>query len=240
MPIRILKNHVLAVEIRAGLYILAQSLGNNTLVFFNHFTAYPMEFIVALTKEDALCVITPTKSFFAKSNIIRLKNIKPIDNLDEITQYRTKPKLFSRNNGSQKYLLEFGSKGTIEVLLLHRSSDGVRLVTPEIQTIKLLYLPQNLDDILHYTLDTMGTYGELQERLYLSYLFGNSTFIEPQKHLVLNRKPPDEFETYFKILSGRYTEDEWKQLRTSAPDTVRGKQILQLDKAPIANYILFL
>jgi len=45
----------------------------------------------------------------------------------------------------------------------------------------------------------MGEYGELCERLYLSYLFGK--YVEPSKELTMENVLP-EYKVYFQIISG--------------------------------------
>jgi hypothetical protein len=56
----------------------------------------------------------------------------------------------------------------------------------------------------------MGVYGELNEKLYLSYKYGK--FIEPLKDLVTGKELPIDYKTYFLICTGKMNEEEWLKL----------------------------
>jgi hypothetical protein len=75
------KNNIYAIETRKNLFVLVQSIGNGTLVFFNYFSENIQQFnTIKLCYDNILCYITPVKIFFKKSSIIKI-NIKPLMDL---------------------------------------------------------------------------------------------------------------------------------------------------------------
>ena len=79
----------------------------------------------------------------------------------------------------------------------------------KLQTLQHLSKEKDIDIINEYQFDTMGVYGELCERLYLSYRYGR--YVEPLKDLRLGNVPK-EYKVYFQIVAGQISEEEWKKL----------------------------
>jgi hypothetical protein len=72
--------------------------------------------------------------------------------------------------------------------------DGdLRLVKRNLETIKTLDKNTDKDSIENNQLDTMGMYGELNERLYLCYRYGK--YVEPNKDLIMKKEIPEEYKT---------------------------------------------
>lgn len=74
-----------------------------------------------------------------------------------------------------------------------------RLVDYMLQEIKHLDKKQDREIIESHQLKTMGVYGELNERLYLSYLYGK--YIEPEKDVAMGNELPLSYKTYFRIIT---------------------------------------
>ena len=203
--IRIRENNVLAIETRKNLYILAQSLGRHTLIFFNCFNEDLQQFNdVDLNKVNILCCITPVKQFFQKSNIVKI-NINP---LIIIKDYKRQNHLtFELIPTWKEYIIYNGTKDEIK---FNYSEGDLRLVNWKAETIKEIDIKTDKEIIEKHQWDTMGMYGELNEKLYLSYKYGK--YIEPLKDLVLGNKLPIDYKIYFLICAGKITEDEWLKL----------------------------
>ena len=199
------KDTILAIETRKGLYVLAQSIGNYTLVFFNIFYENIDQFnCIKLNKKDILCCITPVKTFFKKANIEKIK-ITPL--LDIFDQNKKDHVTFELMSLAKTYIIYSGTKDELEI----NYWDGdLRLVNWKIEKIKKLDKIKDKRIIEKYQFDTMGMYGELNEKLYLSYRYGK--YVEPLKDMIMNEKLPLEYKTYFLITSEKITEEEWLKL----------------------------
>ena len=60
-----------------------------------------------------------------------------------------------------------------------------------------------------HQLDMMGEYGELNERLYLSYRYNK--FVEPAKEMAMGNTLPT-YKVYFQILARQISRDEYMKL----------------------------
>jgi hypothetical protein len=80
----------------------------------------------------------------------------------------------------------------------------------KIEIIKELDINKDIAVIENIQLYTMGVYGELNERLYLSYRFGK--YIDPIKDLIIGKTIPIEYKPFFQICIGKITEEEWLKL----------------------------
>ena len=199
------ENNVLAVETRSGLFVIAQALKHHTLVFFKLFTTTPLSFNADLNHAEYLCCVTPVKSFFKRANILKLK-IPPASDMEhysrqnhlalDLTDYRL-----------ETFIAYAGTKD--EIMIPHIPVGGFRLVDWKLQTLQHLSKEKDIDIINEYQFDTMGVYGELCERLYLSYRYGR--YVEPLKDLRLGNVPK-EYKVYFQIVAGQISEEEWKKL----------------------------
>ncbi|GHT22916.1 hypothetical protein FACS189430_05400 [Bacteroidia bacterium] len=205
--IRIMKNNVLAIETRKNLFILAQSIGNGSLVFFNCFNENIQQFFnINLTDIKILCCITPVKQFYKKSNIIKI-NIKPLSNIHD---YNKKERLafeLELKPSLKKYVIYKGTEDEIEYQYFY---GNLILVNYKHETIKKFDINKDINIIENYQFDTMGMYGELNERLYLSYR--NDKYIEPHRDLIIGKEIPKEYKIYYLICSGEIKEKEWLKL----------------------------
>jgi hypothetical protein len=199
------KNYVLAIETRKNLFVLAQFIGNGTLVFFNNFKNNINEFDnIDLSKVNILCCVTAIKHFFRETNIIKL-NVKPrtdIENYNENNHLA-----YGVNFIWEKKIIYKGTKDEMEVL--YRECD-LRLVNWKLETIKVLNIRADRKIIENNQVDMMGVNWELNERLYLSYKYGK--YIEPMKDLTIGKRIPIEYKTYYKLIMGKMTDDEYKKL----------------------------
>jgi hypothetical protein len=202
------KNNIYAIETRKGLFVLAQSIGNGTLAFFNCFSEDIQEFnTIELCYDNILCYITPVKIFFKKSNIIKI-NIKPLIDLHE--KYIQKEHLAIEPMAQwEKFIIYKGTEDELEIPYV---MDGnLRLVNWKLETVKHLDKIKDKKIIENNQLETMGMYGELNERLYLCYKYGK--YIEPNKDLIIGEEIPKEYKTYFLIESQKIKENEWKEMK---------------------------
>ena len=107
----------------------------------------------------------------------------------------------------KEYIIYNGTKDEIK---FNYSEGDLRLVNWKAETIKEIDIKTDKEIIEKHQWDTMGMYGELNEKLYLSYKYGK--YIEPLKDLVLGNKLPIDYKIYFLICAGKITEDEWLKL----------------------------
>ena len=188
------ENDVLAIETRSSLFVIVQALKHKTLVFFNLFTNTPESFDADLNNAEFLCCITPVKSFFNNATINKLK-IKPAE---AIGHYR-----------EQNHLaLELMSVATRNVKVYEGTNDEIiipaafmgelRLVDSLTNTLKHLSKEKDVDIIFSHQIDTMGMWGELNERLYLSYRYGK--YVEPIKDLMMGNTPL-EYKVYYQLMA---------------------------------------
>jgi hypothetical protein len=199
------KNDVFVIETRRDLYVLAQSLGNNTLVFFNYFSEDLQRFNdVDLKNVNLLCCITPVRQFFQKCNMVRIK----INPLMDIDHYKERNRLaFELMATLKEYKIYEGTDD--EIIFMYRKG-VLRLVNHKLERIKSLDTIADKEIIENHQWDTMGVYGELNEKLYLSYKYGK--YVEPIKDLIIGKKLPIEYKTYFLMCAGKMTEEEWLKL----------------------------
>ena len=207
--IAIREDNVLAIETRSGLFVIAQALKNKTLVFFNLFTATPLSFTANLNSAKFLCCITPTKAFFERVNIIKIK-ISPAENIEH---YRLQDRLaFYISNhlkGRKNVTVYAGTTDEITIPSM-ATGDELRLIAwRSSETLRHLSKEDDKNLIDEHQLDMMGEYGELNERLYLSYRYNK--FVEPVKEMVMGNVLPT-YKVYFQILAGRISEDEYMKL----------------------------
>ncbi|MDR1284601.1 MAG: hypothetical protein LBJ88_00170 [Campylobacteraceae bacterium] len=188
--------------------MLAQSIGHGTLVFFNYFSENIKQFnTIELCHHNILCYITPVKIFFKKSNIIKI-NIRPLIDLRE--RYLQKEHLaFEPTAYWKKFTIYKGTEDELEIP--HVMNGNLRLVNWKLETVKYLDKIKDKEIIENNQLDTMGMYGELNERLYLCYKYGK--YIEPNKDLIIGKKIPEDYKTYFLIESQKIEENEWKEMK---------------------------
>lgn len=199
------ENTVVAIQTRKGLYVVAQALKHRTMMFFNIFTTDPNTVSCDLETAEKLCVVTPIRSFFDHSEMVKL-NIKPASDIDG---YRYRNHLAFQLTGSYGFKKIIVYKGTKDELTVPTYTGEFRLVDSKLQTLQLLDKIQDLDIILSHQLDTMGSYEELNERLYLSHLYGR--YVEPDRDLQLGITPIT-YKVYFQIMAEQISEMEWSEL----------------------------
>ena len=199
------ENNVLAVETRTNLYIIAQALKNKTLVFFNLFTETPQSICFDIKNAEVLCCVTPVKSFYKCTDIVKLK-IPPAENLD---RFQKQDRLsFELTDCGRKNVTVYA--GTEDEMIIPAASTGdLRLVDWKIQTLRHLSKDKDIDIIKAHQLNTMGVYGELNERLYLSYRYGK--YVEPMKDLLIGNVLP-AYKVYYQIIAQQISKDEWRKL----------------------------
>jgi hypothetical protein len=203
------ENNVLAIETRTGLFVIAQALKHKTLVFFNLFTTDPLSFQSDLNEAEFLCIITPTKGFFHNTEIIKLE-IKPAEGL---VRYRGQNRL-KRKSSAATFDAKVYENTSDEVVIPCCFLGELKLVDSQLNTLKLLSKEKDSDIIYSHQLDSMGVYGELNEKLYLSYRYGK--YVEPWKDFIMGN-PPLEYKVYFQIAAQKIDKDEWAKLPIEAP-----------------------
>jgi len=188
------ENNVLAIETRTGLFVIAQALKHRTLVFFNLFTTAPQSFDTNLGNAEFLCCVTPVKAFFDNATIIKLK-IKQADDIEHYgEQYHLLFELLTTATRSVKVY-----EGTDDEVIIPSAFMGeLKLVDFRINTLQHLSKKKDTDIIYSHQLDTMGMWGELNERLYLSYRYGK--YVEPSKDLMMGNIPL-EYKVYYQIMA---------------------------------------
>jgi hypothetical protein len=199
------ENNVLAIETRTGLFVIAQALKNKTLVIFNLFTTAPQSFDADLINAEFLCCVTPVKAFFDTATIVKLK----IKHADGIEHYKEQNHLSFELLTTAVRNVKVYENTNDEVIIPVAFMGELRLVDSQINTLQHLSKRKDIDIIYSHQLDTMGLWGELNERLYLSYRYGK--YIEPNKDLIMGNTPL-EYKVYYQIIAQQISEDEWMQL----------------------------
>jgi hypothetical protein len=185
---------------------VAQSIGNGTLVFFNHFCKNINELDnMDLGKINILCCVTVLKHFFKECNIVKL-NIKP--RTDILNYDKNNWLAYGINYTWERKSIYTGTKDEMEILF---KKGNLRLVNWRYETIKNLDKNEDKKIIENNQLETMGVNWELNERLYLSYKYDK--YIEPMKDLIMDKKIPLEYKTYYEIIMGKISDNEYKKLK---------------------------
>jgi len=165
----------------------------------------PESFDADLNNAAFLCCVTPVKGFFDNATISKLK-IKPAES---IGHYKDQNHLsFELMTTATRNVKVYA--GTDHEIIIPAAFMGeLRLVDSRINTLQHLSKKNDVDVIYSHQLVTMGTWGELNERLYLSYRYGK--YVEPSKDLILGNTPI-EYKVYYQIMAQQISEDEWRQL----------------------------
>jgi hypothetical protein len=199
------KNYVIAVETRKNVFVLAQSMGNYTLVFFNCFSKNINEFAnIDLNKTKILCSVTVLPCFFKECNIQKI-NIK---RMADTIKYNTNNGLaYDINYTWERKKIYKGTKDEMEVLY---KKGNFRLINDKFKTLKVLDKKKDKKLIENNQVETMGVNWALNEKLYLSYKCGK--YVEPMKDLTMGKKIPIEYKTYYEIIMGKITGSKYKKL----------------------------
>jgi hypothetical protein len=134
----------MAIETRKGLYILAQSIGNHAIVFFDYFNTIEQFINIKLENINILCCITATGNFFQKSTIVKL-NCKPLNTVSECDKQN---RLFIPCNRNQKranFVVYKNTENELEVP--HINTGDLCLADWKYQIIKELDINKDIEII---------------------------------------------------------------------------------------------
>lgn len=199
------ENNVLAVETRPHLFVIAQALKNKTLVFFNIFTQTPLSLSLELKNAAVLCCVAPVKNFYANTPMLKL-NAAPVMELEQLG--RQDHLAFELTNSGRQAVTVYQDTDD-EMIIPAVPMGDLRLVNWQLLTLQHLSKEKDQALIAAHQLETMGVYGELNERLYLSYRFGK--YVEPMKDLLMGKVHP-AYKVYYQIIAQQITAAEWQKL----------------------------
>lgn len=195
---------VVSIQLRNGIYILAQMAKDPYMIFFNFYSKENDWHNVELSTDNVLFCCAVVRQFIKRSQIEVIKTVKPLPN------YQLPTRWIFANGNSDKKMLKINDKER-EVIVIgnsfsvaerdminHRNNvapNGLyhTLIIPEIT-------PQHWKDIEGIESATLATYPELNERLYLCYQERKN--VNPYLDIRLGKELLDSYGTYIDILSG--------------------------------------
>ena len=193
------ENHIISIETRNNIYVLAQMLKSPYLMIYNIFRDNENWGNIDLQNTPILFCHGVTRQFLNKSNITKQKKVKPVT-------HKNLPKYWIRlNDESQKVVIWEGTTNERSFIILGKGggsliennimSEGFRQSSIVIPKISF----SDNETIDKYETSGLGTYAEFNERLYLCYKFGRN--VDPYKELIFGRHLPIQYSGYFDIIS---------------------------------------
>lgn len=199
------ENRIISIELRKGLFILAQMHINPHLIFYNIFRFEDRWDDVNLNQVPILFYTAITKQFLQNTNIVVNKNVKPLSDY-------TPPVFWIKKDVKGHRNITFW-EGTKDETTISTLGEGRgELLEKNRQDIKSVgYIsPDNEDIINAYELTNIRMYPELCERLYLCSKYKKN--VDPLKAITFNQKIPLNYITYLRIMNGSIDKDEWLSL----------------------------
>ena len=200
------ENRVFSVETRDGIFALCQMIKEPYVIVFNIFSKdQKFSEFSNINNDNILFIYAITRQFIKKSNTSSV-TLQPIKNF-------TYPSTWLQQDLSvMKVIVNLQNTYTKEITLL--GSKGVALVEKNILKSEpynhssgiydkvILPFTKNLDDrtIDNNELTSLGIYPNLNERLFLCYLFKKN--IDPMKDLLFGRNLFIEYRKYIDIIAG--------------------------------------
>lgn len=200
------ENKVISIELKGGIYAIAQMIKSPYLVFFDLFKDDCNWDDIDLTNTPILFIQAVTKQFIKKSEVKEIK-IAPAKKLNIPNNW------IHPDAGARKVKVWEGTEFEKEFITLGRM--GASLVEKDILKDgkydhpsgvfdKVLIKSIDNDDsetINNHELTSVEIYPNLNERLYLCYKLGKN--VDPQKDLLFDKDLPKEYKTYIDIISGK-------------------------------------
>lgn len=200
------KNRVVSIEIRTGLFVLAQMDVNPYLIFYNIFQGNNDWYDTDLKNISVLFYTAVTRQFLHNCNITIHEDVKPLLDYSPPLYWIKKDLVGHRN-----ITFWTGTKNEITISLLGQG--GGQLLKKDKQEVEIVkdYIPFTDEKVINsFELTNVRTYPELCERLYLCYKFGKN--IDPLKKITFNQDITIDYMIYLRILNGAIDKEEWNSL----------------------------
>lgn len=200
------KNKVISIEIRTGLFVLAQMDISPYLIFYNVFQRDNNWHEINLERVSVLFYTPVTKQFLHNSNITIHDEVKSLLDYSPPIYWIKKDIVGYRN-----ITFWAGTKNEITISLLGQG--GGQLLKKDKQEVEIVidYIPLTDERIINsFELTNVRTYPELCERLYLCYKLGKN--IDPLKNITFNQDITIDYMIYLRILNGTIDKEEWISL----------------------------
>jgi len=212
------ENHIVSIETRKGLFVLAQMLKSPYLVFYKAYSESEDFTDIDLENTPILFVTGVTRQFLKESNIKKQKGIAPRNTFDlPKCRIQIPP-------GNRIVKVWEGAEEEREFITLGETPGGSLIEDdimnpPEVFGHHPVVVPSiPLDDyetIDKYESTGVSIYPELNERLYLCHKLGYS--IDPAKYVHFNRELPKECAIYVDIMSGKIEKEQGMELFNHRP-----------------------
>ncbi|MDK7374229.1 hypothetical protein RP300_01306 [Oligella urethralis] len=192
------KGTVISIEAREDICFLAQMMEEPFLYFFDIYNDSHEWKISSLENTNTLFCVPVVHKFLKDSHV------KKMDIVGNST-LQFPSRWIQRNFESQMYTIW---EGTDDEMTFAMSKPGGVLVERTLTTkpqdfIVIKEINNNEDSIIDsHELTSLRTYPELNERLYLSYLFGKN--VDPLKDIMFQRTMKKEYKVYMQIFTGKY------------------------------------
>lgn len=203
------ENKVISVELRKGVFVLAQMHKNPYLIFYNIFSRDDHWEHFEANNASILFYSPVTKQFLQNSNIVTHKEVLPLLNY-------LPPIYWIKKNivGHRNITFWAGTKNETTVSLL--GEGGGQLLKKDKQEVEVVmdYILSTDEKVIDsFELTNVRTYPELCERLYLCYKFKQN--VDPLKKLTFNQEISIDYIIYLRILNGTIDKEEWLSLPVS-------------------------
>lgn len=200
------KNRVISIEVRTGLFVLAQMDINPYLIFYNVFQCNNDMYSIDLEKVSVLFYTAVTKQFLHNNNITIRNDVKPLLDYSPPIYWIKKDILGHRN-------ITFWAGTQNEITISSLGQGGGQLLKKDKQEVEIVMdnIPFTDEKVINsFELTNVRTYPELCERLYLCYKFGKN--IDPLKNITFNQDITIDYMMYLRILNGSIDKEEWISL----------------------------
>lgn len=200
------ENKVISIELKGGIYAIAQMIKSPYLVFFDLFKDDSNWDDIDLTNTPILFTHAVTRQFIKKSEVkaIKVTSVKRLNIPNHWIHTNAGARKVTVWEGTE-FEKEFITSGKMGASLVEKDilKDG-KYDHPSGVFDKVLIKSIDNDDsetINNHELTSVEIYPNLNERLYLCYKLGKN--IDPQKDLLFDKDLPKEYKTYIDIVSGK-------------------------------------
>lgn len=199
------EGRVIKLEVKNGLFVLAQMIKEPYMIFYNHFSCSESIIDNKLTTGSILFFHAVTRQFIKKTNIETL-------DIEPLTGYTTPNLWLKEDAGSRRIkvwentpneteIITFGEKGAKLIVKNIFDNTNPSLSSADKAKLNQTYTEDANGEMNKYELTSIEIYPNLNERLFLCYKFGEN--IDPAKDVLFNKDLPLEYKTYIDIISGK-------------------------------------
>ena len=161
-----------------------------------------------IVKENNVLAVETRPHLFVIAQALKNKTLNAAPVM-ELEQLRRQDHLAFELTNSGRQAVTVYQDTDDEMIIPAVPIGDLRLVNWQLLTLQHLSKEKDKTLIAAHQLETMGVYGELNERLYLSYRLGK--YVEPMKDLLMGNVHP-AYKVYYQIIAQQITAAEWQKL----------------------------